>query len=274
MVDLENNEQNSGYVGYVLNSNSIEYRVEISIKNENKKILIIIKETNILQNYYYKAEFSLEELKSINKNFRIFDKIDEVYKELNELFLNKKASLQVKSTEILLHLFVSNFSSSNIQDIFLKIIKTNINNEEMNELLIKEINHMKEEHLNLKNKMEQKVKSLEEKNESLIKIIEELGKSLKELSDYKNNKEKYYINSEIITEVDEIKLIYDRLINKGFFKNKNPKFQLIYRASRDGDSSTIYKNKIQGIKNFLCIIQTKKGCKFGGYSEAAPDFSK
>ena len=80
-------------------------------------------------------------------------------------------------------------------------------------------------------------------NEYLSKTIEELRKSLKDLSDYQKNKEKYHINSEIFNEVGEVKLVYDRLINKGMFKNKNPKFQLIYRVPRDGDIK-IYINKI------------------------------
>ena len=112
------------------------------------------------------------------------------------------------------------------------------------------------------------------KIKNLIQTINELKITVKELVDEKLKKEKYCINSKIIDEIEETKLLYDRIINKGFFKNKNIKFQLIYRASRDGDSSSIYKQKIQDIKNLLCIIQTKKGCKFGGFTEVSPDYSK
>ena len=83
------------------------------------------------------------------------------------------------------------------------------------------------------------------KIKNLIQTINELKITVKELVDEKLKKEKYCINSKIIDEIEETKLLYDRIINKGFFKNKNIKFQLIYRASRDGDSSSIYKKKFK-----------------------------
>ena len=136
--------------------------------------------------------------------------------------------------------------------------------------MLQENKEMKKSNSNL----EKKIEILEQENDKLIKTINELKVTIKELVNEKEKKEKYYINSRIIDEIEESKLLYERIIKKGFFKNKTIKFQLIFRASRDGDNSSIYKKKIQGIKNLLCIIQTKKGCKFGGFTEVSPDFSK
>ena len=272
MVDIENNEQSLIIKEYILDLNNIKFKVEISIININKikSILFTINETNFISNYYYKSDFSLDKIKNINKNFRKFDTIEETFEELNALFSNKKVSLQIECNEIILHFNIQNLSGSKKEYISLGITKQYFKKEEINESIIKEINHVKEKNVF----SEQKIKILEEKNEVLLKTVEELKKSLNEISDYQKNKERYYINSEIFNGIDEVKLVYDRLINKGIFKNKNPKFQLIYRASRDGDNQNIQKKKIQGIKNFLCVLQTKKGCKFGGYTETAPNYSQ
>ena len=271
MVD-NNNDQSLINKEYTLDLNNIQYKVNISIINKNKikSILFTIGEINLIRSYYYTSDFSLDEMKNINKNFRKFDTIEEAFEELNDLFFNKKVSLQIESNEIIIHLNIQNLSASKTDIICLKVAKKYFKKEEINESIIKEINQIKEKNLFL----EQKVKTLEEKNEVLLKTIEELKNSLNEISENQKNKEKYNINSEIFNGIDEVKLVYDRLITKGIFKDKNPKFQLIYRASRDGSNVNIYKNKILGIKNFLCVLQTKKGCKFGGYTEAAPDYSK
>ena len=72
----------------------------------------------------------------------------------------------------------------------------------------------------------------------------------------------------IINKTEEIELLTNRLTSKGFNKKQKVIFNLLYRASRDGDSPKTYHNKCDGKVNTLCIIQTIKGCKFGGYTEA------
>ena len=45
------------------------------------------------------------------------------------------------------------------------------------------------------------------------------------------------------------------------------KWILLYRASRDGDSPINYHNKCDRNRRIFCIIKTRKGCKFWGYTE-------
>ena len=268
MEDKKNEKEN--FKEYIFSLNNSEFKTEIVKINENMKLMFMIRQINIITNYYYKCAFALDELKSLNKIFRIFDTIDEVFKELCILFDNKRVSLKIESHEILIILHISNISSSKTEEVILKIPQIIYNKDEKIELMLQDIKEIKKSKINL----EKKIEILEKENEKLIQTINELKITVKELVDEKLKKEKYYINSKIIDEIEETKLLYDRIINKGFFKNKNIKFQLIYRASRDGDSSSIYKKKILDIKNLLCIIQTKKGCKFGGFTEVSPDYSK
>ena len=48
---------------------------------------------------------------------------------------------------------------------------------------------------------------------------------------------------------------------------KNIQYKLLYRASRDGDSSYTFHSKCDQKVNVLFVIQTIKGLKFGGYTE-------
>ena len=61
-----------------------------------------------------------------------------------------------------------------------------------------------------------------------------------------------------------------RLISK-VPQNKNITFNLLYRASRDGGDPNIYHNKCDGKANTICLIETNKGFKIGGYTEVMID---
>ena len=106
--------------------------------------------------------------------------------------------------------------------------------------IIKENNQMK---LEIKNLQKVKIEAIE--NQILLKDVD----------------------SKIIKNADEIKLLSDQLTKKGFIKNNKVLFQLIYRASSDGNDSNNFNRKCFGKINTIILIQTIKGCRFGGYTE-------
>ena len=253
-----------------------EYNVKIGKLENSSKILFKLEENKELKNYYYKSEYSLDNLKEINKVFRIFDTINEAFKEINEIFKNKNAYLQKDNNAIILHLTISNVFSLK-ENISLKLKKEIMNKEQSHELLFHTVNQMKEIIQKNKNDFEKRINYLEQslkeekqKNETLQKNFDELKKIVDGLKNYI----KIDIDSNIIKTKSQFELIYNRLNNQGIFKNNNPKFNLVYRASRDGDDPKDYNNKCQGQKNTVCIIETKKGCIFGGYTETVMDFYK
>ena len=254
---------------YHINYLNKNYLVKLGKLNKSEKIVVILEETDIIKNYLYKSEFSLDDLKRLSKLFRIFDSIDEAYNDINDIKIKK-----VELNEIDINLILKSLSSKT-EDIIIKVKKNSLNNEKINEILFNELNEIKTE---LK---EEKIK-----NENLKKIVDELVKKnnllenkVKELLDWKNsqlikkekNKDDNNINeqidSKIIKTKEEIELLSKRLTSKGFIKNSKVIFNLLYRASRDGDSPHDYHNKCDGKSNTLCVIQTIKGCKFGGYTE-------
>ena len=62
--------------------------VKLGKLKNSQKIIFIIEEPNSLKNYCYKSSFSLDELKTLSKLFRIFDSIDEAYNEFNDILNN------------------------------------------------------------------------------------------------------------------------------------------------------------------------------------------
>ena len=254
---------------YHINYLNKNYLVKLGKLNKSEKIVVILEETDNIKNYLYKSEFSLDDLKQLSKLFRIFDSIDEAYNDINDIKIKK-----VELNEIDINLILKSLSSKT-EDIIIKVKKNSLNNEKINEILFNELNEIKTE---LK---EEKIK-----NENLKKIVDELVKKnnllenkVKELLDWKNsqlikkakNKDDNNINeqidSKIIKTKEEIELLSKRLTSKGFVKNSKVIFNLLYRASRDGDSPHDYHNKCDGKSNTLCVIQTIKGCKFGGYTD-------
>ena len=280
---------------YDISLNNQEFKIKLGKLNNISKILFKIEEINSLNNYYYKSSYSLDNLKQLSKSFRVFDSINEAYDEINEIIKNKKTYIDIGSNGIILHLNISNFSSSKIEDIQIKIKKEIFDKDKTDELILKEINQIKENALKdkifLENKinllgdkinlLEQNLNEEKQKNNNLKKQVDELKEEnnkfkiiLNELVEWKKIKnKKYEIDSKIILKEEELILLVNRLKKSNLYKNKTPTLSLIYRASRDGDDPLDYYNKCNGKKNTLCVIQTKKGCKFGGYTEVIMNFN-
>ena len=248
---------------YNINHLDKNYLIKIGKLNKSEKLVFIVQQNDSLKNYIYQSEFALEDLKLLNKLFRIFDSIDEAYKDISGIKI-----IEEESNNININLNLTSLSSKT-EDICIKIKKNYLNNEKTNEIIFEELY-----------KINSELKEEKLKNENLKKIIDELKIQVKELLDWKNdqlkNKEmaldkdnniKMAIDSKIIKTKEEIELLSKRLTPKNFNKDGKVSFKLLYRASRDGDTPKDYHYKCDGKKNTLCVIQTPKGCKFGGYTE-------
>ena len=259
---------------YSINYLDKDYLIKLGKLNKSQKLVFIAQQKDCLKNYLYKSDFDIEGLKQINKLFRIFDSIDEAYNDISEIKIIKE-----ELNEITLNLILTSLSSKT-EAICIKVKKNYLNNEKTNEIIFKELNEIKNQ-----------LKEEKLKNENLKKTIDELIKEnnilktqVKEILDWKNsqlkktdnnieNNKKKEIDSKIIKTKQEIELLSNRLTSKGFLKNCKVSFNLLYRASRDGDSPKDYHSKCDGKTNTLCVIQTPKGCKFGGYTEVTIDSS-
>ena len=90
-----------------------EFKIELG--KMSSKISIKVEELNPFTNYYYKSDFTLEELKSISKFFRIFNSIGEACDKINAIFKNKKVFIKIESKEELM-IYLDIFTFSNTQN--------------------------------------------------------------------------------------------------------------------------------------------------------------
>ena len=137
----------------------------------------------------------------------------------------------------------------------------------INELNIKvnkfenENQELKNENIEIRNRineLENIVKKIQKENENIIKKLE--TKKIDE------NKEKNEINpfyESVIVKKEESKTICD-WINP----NKNLKFKLLYRVTRDGDDASIFHRYCDN-KGPTIFFTEYNGCRFGGYTSVS-----
>ena len=122
--------------------------------------------------------------------------------------------------------------------------------------------------------IEEKEKNKDEIIEILEKNIKELNKKLDEKDNLlKNAEEKIKLFEEKEKERQKIKIESkilqkdeEQLILNYLNKTENVTFELLYRATEDGDKANIYHSKCDNTGPNLTLIETKNGYRFGGYS--------
>ena len=99
---------------------------------------------------------------------------------------------------------------------------------------------------------------MEKKNEKLFKDDIEEKEKEKEIG----------IKSKIIESSTDLDFIKNRLINNDQnLKQKNINFNLLYRATRDGDNFNDFHSRVDNKNSTLTIIKTSLGLKFGVFLE-------
>ena len=139
-----------------------------------------------------------------------------------------------------------------------------VNSEKLVTDLCKEIKNLKNELEEIKNKM----KNMEEKNNKEIKELKNEIKELKKIIEPIN--EEYKNKSTILkeNEFDIIKSAIKSRMNKDVKKLKK-----LYQATVDGESSSIFHSKCDGIPNTITFIKSAGKRRFGGFTSQCWDCS-
>ena len=117
----------------------------------------------------------------------------------------------------------------------------------------------------IKKEFSEKMKLIENENKLLkdkINLIENENKLLKEKINIIENP--YIVNSQIIDKNSSVNFIFEHLLKH--FSISSITTKLIYRASTDGPTPSIYHKMCDGIQHTLCLIKTTKNIIFGGYA--------
>ena len=243
---------------------------------------------NISSNYYI-SKNNLDDLIKIDKQFRAYDTIKEVYEILKDILNLEKASIQNikdnlvinfsfllpsnKEKEIVIPFQIKNFEQKIINDEFIKKIndlenKLNKEIEENsiykklineNKNIISLVNELKEEVIILKNKDN-------DNNKKINELKEEISNLKDEISGLKIAGTKTNLFSNIIQNKEDYEFLKNRLKIAG--NNREIRYKLLYRASIDGDKAKIFHEKCNDIKGTLCLVKTTDDISIGGYTEA------
>ena len=227
------------------------YINKLGINFEINKLEEIIPQT-------YINTFDLSSLSNKSKIFSLCNSYNEVFEYINELYKQNKISIKKDNENINIIMKISLMMKE--QEVILNLNKKINNKEDIIFQLCDVIKEMKNEILGIKN----------ENNDLKKRILEiENWKKRKEEED-KKRKEEGKFPSLILTEKNQKELIITKLKSRGKTINS---LNLLFRASRDGDQSSVVHNKIDGKTNILMIVQTIKGLKFGGYTQIGFDSS-
>ena len=232
----------------VLNIDKKSFTIKFTIISN--KLEIFVSNNNSLP-LSYKLSFEIDNFHKLNKFFKQFDTVEEVFDYIVGLEkLDKNITILTEDKLIKLNISLPFISKGNAY----KTIEIIVPSEEVREsdLIVK-----------LCEKAE-KITSLELKYNFLMKC---LGKDEKDFDLYFEAK---------FNVLKSIKNIESKIINSddfilplmGIKKNLNKtvkEVKLLYRASRDGDGSQFH-NKCNGVNNTITFVKAKSGRKFGGFA--------
>ena len=142
-----------------------------------------------------------------------------------------------------------NSASCDNEEVIIKLEEKTISKEEINDKVRLETNSLRKE-MNI----------LKEEIKKMKQILNEYALRLNYLELRDEN-----IDTKIINKKSELDFIKNEFEEK--YLKSNIKFNLLYRASRDGEHYTIMYTKIgnNNYHNLLLLFQTIKGVKFGAF---------
>ena len=264
----------------ITSEDNIQYQLTLLMSEEKNQLIFHCAKAEELSLYFYYQSFDLNSLISINNAFKIFSSIEEIYLEISKLM--QKSKVLIKNQE----------NSENL-DILLKILTFSGDEKEVKlTLLQKKINNLEitDEICKKYSLLQKKVKEVEEEKENYLKRIEELEKKLEETK--KEWKESLNmqnisfndsltlcnksIDTSIIKKIEQINFINKNLKKYcSYFTNRNNfTYNLLYSAKKDGDEASKFHYYCDDKNCIICVIKSKTGKIFGGFSKIGWRISK
>ena len=268
---------------------------ELKIFQAENSIIVHVTENKDYSNTLYNAELSLDELVKLNRRiFRAFESIEDVFTEFFKTLGENNITIKKEENKINLTIICDFLGRKQEAKIILNPKKPSVEEtipklcdkvKEIDSLNLiideqkKTIEKIKKDFNDYKNYAENKFKELEA-------LIKKESENLKYNIEYNDG---YYLNSDevnkykvehpklkekIDTQImkfNDLNLIETGVKNK--LKKTIKKFNLLFRASRDGYSSSNFHSKCDGRGNTLIIVKTTNRRRFGGFTDLQWDQS-
>jgi len=215
-----------------------EFIIEISLRSGKINFQAVNNIGNNILNY--ESLYTFDELIKVDEYFKFCREINKVYDFILQLKNNKSLSLIKQNENVFLCLHISQPIENIIK---IPLNKSLVNNKS----IILSLDNKNKQIIKLK----EELKILEEKLEKKIEINNDVSRARlikKDIKGYEKNL--VFIEKEIEKQLKMNVMSYD----------------LIYKASRDGDKSENFHSKCDNMKNTLIIIKSKNGKIFGGFT--------
>ena len=238
----------------------------LTIKEELQSLTITVIENETFPSIVFASSFTLQELISKNRFFRIFENITEVFKDITNIIEKNNYSLFIESDRVVLKLTTP---TKTTDEIILAIPRKKIDPNQIlqeNTIIIAKLRKDNTTLQTQVHSLQNEVKQLKDE----IHLIKSEMNSLKEaLATDPNYLSRRALASEKII-LDDIEL---HVIKKWIALNKKVTLSLIYKASRDGDDVSKFHELCDGKKPTLTVFKTIKGFRAGGFTNASWDSS-
>ena len=268
-----------------------EYKIQYGIKENNKEVVFKVS-SNPINFYYYQQSYSVIEFQQLSKVFQSYQTAKDIV-----TFLKKtKFEVEINNEDLNLKYIFPNANGKN-QIIEISLKQLILDDKSIIKYLIDEIKSIqintKKEISNLKQKHDLEIKKLQENiskyqneisnlksditmnQQALLNSKEENKKLSKEIINLKKTTEKMiladkskinFLDFRTIDSLNSIDFILNYIRQNDQLFNFN-NIKLLYRGSRDGDSTKICHELCDNKKNVLIIIKSDNNYVFGGYSK-------
>ena len=167
-----------------------------------------------------------------------------IKKEQNDLFVNFKVASPNGKEE----------------DILLKLNPKEINDKELTSILLKKVDNLEKEIKILKERINTSDNIISKNKVDISNLFSEIELLKKKINKNDEIEDNFIIDSKIVNEKD-INFIINYLKESPIIKNKNFKFELLYRGTRDGDDTINLHKKCCGNKNVIIFMKSEEGKK-------------
>ena len=234
----------------IINSQSQSFTIKFSLIENEFEILV---SSDSVLSLSYKVSLEVQEFQKLNKYFRQFDTIEEIYEFIIGLEkLKEKIDIKIEDKFVKLTISFPSISTANINNnIQIMLPKIEVKEKDLIIKLCEKVN---------------KIDILESKINYLFNYFRISEKDFILFEEFKNkfNEKIININSKIIKSFNDIIPISIGIQEK--LKKKIKDIKLLYRASRDGDGNQFH-SKCDGKPNTVTFVKAKNGRKFGGFAE-------
>ena len=251
---------------YEFDNDNRSYKLITSIIN-GLYIKIICHPKN--HKYGYINHFSKIDLIQINSIFTYYNNITQILQVFNKCIENQKVSIFHNRTFFNIYFYILNGKETAKiplplfyeNEFILSDKPKNIRNSIFFNELDKELLMLEKKQENMRNKI----------NEIILELNNEEKKNInlnnKNKIYFNERKTQYLINSSILKTSEEYNLIKNKLLSQRKSKiTKRINYQLLYKASKDTDKTSIFHNKCDNKRNTIIFIETNEGKKFGGFT--------